>query len=448
MSAPILVIDDNEGVRDALALLFEVHDLNCVTASSPEEGLKLLDQHAIGVVVQDMNFTGDTTSGREGVRLFKQIREHSPDLPVILLTAWTHLETAVELVREGAADYLAKPWDDEKLVATTRNLLELGELSASDRYVRSERLERRKDLESKFNLCDTVFSSTAMQEVITVATRIARSDVPVLITGPNGAGKEKIAEIVHANSSVADGPHIRVNVGALPASLIESELFGAEAGAFTGASNKPRPGHFESADGGTLFLDEIGTLSLDGQAKLLRVLQTGEFQRLGSSKTRRAKVRVVSATNADLPTEVAAGRFREDLYYRLNVVELQVPPLVQRKDDILPLAYHFLGSGKQLDSAAEQALVEHVWPGNVRELQNTIKRASLLASADTIFAASLGLDSTSTKRQVARPAEPDGPAILAALQRADGVVARAARDLGLSRQALYRRMAKHGIQTD
>ncbi len=448
MNQQILVIDDNEGVRDALALLFSVHDLPCVTADGPATGLAIVNDQSIGVVVQDMNFTGDTTSGREGVELFRAIREKAPDLPVILLTAWTHLETAVELVREGAADYLAKPWDDEKLVATARNLLELGELSSKDKALRATRSEKRRRLSEQYDLSGTVFSSLELEEVIAVATRIARSDVPVLVTGPNGAGKEQIADIVHRNSSVADGPVIKVNVGALPATLIESELFGAEPGAFTGSGSKARIGHFEAADGGTLFLDEIGNLSLEGQAKLLRVLQTGEFQRLGSSKSRSTNVRIISATNADLAAAVNAGTFREDLYYRLNVVELHVPALANRPDDILPLAYHFLPDGKSLDTSAEQALVQHSWPGNVRELQNTVKRAALLSNEKTLTAADLELRATAQKGQAPSDGEPNKQAIAEALNKANGVVARAARDLGLSRQALYRRMAKYGIQSE
>ncbi|MDJ0940174.1 MAG: sigma-54 dependent transcriptional regulator [Woeseiaceae bacterium] len=443
MNPLVLVIDDNEGVRTALSVLFSVHDLPCITAATVEDGLEMLESHPVGLVVQDMNFSEDTTSGKEGVALFHTIRERHPDLPVILLTAWTHLETAVELVRAGAADYLAKPWDDNKLIATARNLLELGEATERGRQAARSRRADRARLETAHDLCGTVFESTAMQELIGVATRVAPADVPILITGPNGAGKEKFADIIHANSSVADGPYIKVNVGALPADLMEAELFGAEAGAYTGAS-KARVGRFEAADGGTLFLDEIGNLSLDGQAKLLRVLQTGEYQRLGSSKTNRVTVRVVSATNADLPAEVEAGRFREDLYYRLNVIEIAVPPLRDRPDDILPLAYHFLENGVALDADAEAALLAHPWSGNVRELENSIRRASLLASDKSISAGDLGLP-------VQRPAtvngtgEPDEQAIRTALDDAHGVVARAARDLGLSRQALYRRMEKFGI---
>jgi len=445
MSQAVLVIDDNEGVRTALEMLFSVHELPCITAASREEGLGKLGQNGVGLVIQDMNFSDDTTSGNEGVALFHEIRSLHPDLPVILLTAWTHLETAVELVRSGAADYLSKPWDDDKLIATARNLLELHETTQRDRLASNARRANRERLASNYDLCGIVFESDAIQELIAVATKIAPSDVPVLITGPNGAGKEKFADIVHANSSVGSGPLIKVNVGALPADLLEAELFGAQAGAYTGA-NTAREGRFEAADGGTLFLDEIGNLSLDGQAKLLRVLQTGEFQRLGSSKTLRVQVRVVSATNADLRKQVADGAFREDLFYRLNVIELPVPPLRERPDDILPLAYHFLPENLAFETDAETALLKHTWSGNVRELQNSIKRASLLARHDSIGVSDLDLPGVSVDRTLLNALEPSSAEIEQALSRAHGIVARAARDLGMSRQALYRRMQKFDIQ--
>jgi DNA-binding NtrC family response regulator len=278
--------------------------------------------------------------------------------------------------------------------------------------------------------------------VLALACQVARSELPVLVTGPNGAGKEKIAEIVHANSAVKDAPFVALNCGALPGELIEAELFGSEAGAYTGAQ-RAREGKFEAADGGTLFLDEIGTLPAAGQVKLLRVLESGRFQRLGSNRERQVKVRVISATNADLPALIRNGQFREDLFYRLNAIELQLPPLADRSDDILPLARHFLPPGKQLAADAERALLAHRWPGNVRELRNTIQRASLLAKTATLAAADLGLATPA-----AAPAasdEPDRAQIEAAMQRNGGVLAQAASELGLSRQALYRRLERLGI---
>jgi DNA-binding NtrC family response regulator len=275
-----------------------------------------------------------------------------------------------------------------------------------------------------------------------MATQVAHADVPVLITGPNGAGKEVLADIVQANSAHADAPYFKVNLGALPQELMEAELFGTESGAFTGA--RTRAGRFEAADGGTLFLDELGTLGGGGQAKLLRVLQTGEYERLGSNQTRRTRVRIIAATNTPLRAAMRAGTFREDLFYRLNVIELEVPPLAARREDILPLARRFLEDGFTLGADAEEALARHPWPGNVRELQNVIRRACLLSPARAIAAATLSLPEA--RAEQAAEAEPDRASIEQALERAHGVVAHAARDLGLSRQALYRRMERLGLK--
>ncbi len=444
----ILVIDDNPAVATALETLFSLHDIDCRTATSQQAGLAALAEGPVDLVVQDMNFEADTTSGEEGEALFREIRARHPDLPVILLTAWTHLESAVELVKAGAADYLAKPWDDRRLMATVNNLLELSQ-TRQQLARRDAGDRRRREALDAYDLRGFVHADPLTGSALQLACQIARSDLPVLITGPNGAGKEKLAEIVHANSTVRDGPFVAVNCGALPAELIEAELFGAEQGAYTGAT-RAREGKFEAADGGTLFLDEIGTLPLAGQVKLLRVLETGTFQRLGGNRERTVKVRVVSATNADLPALIAAGQFREDLYYRLNAIEVRLPALAQRPDDILPLARHFLPAGKSLDAAASQALLAHRWPGNVRELRNTIQRAALLARDARIGVADLGLPAAAA--QAASPigdaAEPDRAAIEAALARAGGVLAQAAQELGMSRQALYRRIERLGIARD
>jgi DNA-binding NtrC family response regulator len=439
----ILVIDDNPSVATALDVLFSLHDLRTLRAESPRAGLETLAREAVDLVIQDMNFEADTTSGDEGVALFHQIRARHPDLPVILLTAWTQLESAIDLVKAGAADYLAKPWDDRKLLATVNNLLELGEARRELAQARAGERTRRDALLQGHDLRGIVYADTASEAVLALACQVARSDLPVLVTGPNGAGKERYAEIIHANSAVAGGSFVALNCGALPSELIEAELFGAEAGAYTGAT-KAREGKFEAADGGTLFLDEIGTLPLAGQVKLLRVLETGRFQRLGSNRERSVRVRVVSATNADLPALIAEGRFREDLYYRLNGIELRVPPLAQRPRDILPLARHFLPPGKRLDEDAARALQRHAWPGNVRELRNVMQRAALLARGEAIGAADLALPA-SAEATTTTADEPDRASIEAALARSNGVLAQAAADLGLSRQALYRRLDRLGI---
>ena len=437
----VLIIDDNAAVAIALEVLFSLHDIDALRAASPEEGLALLARHDVDLVIQDMNFTADTTSGEEGKALFRETRQRHPDLPVILLTAWTHLDAAVDLVKSGAADYLSKPWNDNRLLASVTNLIELGQANrALARHAQRERRQRR-DLEQGFDLRGMVWHDAATERILHLACQVARADVPVLISGPNGTGKERIAEIIQANSAVRDGPFVVLNCGALPAELIEAELFGADAGAYTGAS-KAREGKFEAADGGTLFLDEIGNLPLAGQMKLLRVLETGRFERLGSNRERQVKVRVISATNADLGAMIRTGTFREDLFYRLNVIELRLSPLAARPADILPLANSFLPAAKSLDASAQAALMAHAWPGNVRELKNVMARASLLAPGDIIKAADLGLP------VVAMPgpeAEPDRDAITQALARAHGVVAQAAAELGLSRQALYRRMERLGI---
>ena len=446
--ATVLVIDDNPTVGTALEVLFSLHDLRTLHATSPQQGLDLLRRESVDLVIQDMNFTGDTTSGEEGQALFHEIRALRPALPVILMTAWTHLESAVDLVRAGAADYLAKPWDDRKLLAAVANLLELGQANHALGERAQQERRQRQSLESSVDLRGLVWADPATERVLALAGQVARADVPVLVSGPNGSGKEKIAEILQANSAVRDGPFVTLNCGALPSELIEAELFGADAGAYTGAG-KAREGKFEAADGGTLFLDEIGNLPPAGQMKLLRVLETGRFARLGSNRERQVKVRVISATNADLPAMIRAGTFREDLYYRLNVIEIRLPPLAERPRDILPLATSFLPPGRQLSEDAAAALLRHPWPGNVRELKNVMQRAALLAADARIRAADLGLPATAAgvAANGAGPSdnEPDRDAIEQALARNGGVVAQAATDLGLSRQALYRRMERLGI---
>jgi DNA-binding NtrC family response regulator len=461
----VLIIDDQPAVRTALETLFEVHEQPALSVSTPDEALHLLATEDIGAVVQDMNFTQENTDGAEGTRLFRAIRALDPDMPVLLMTAWTSLEAAVALIKEGASDYMAKPWDDDKLVRSVKNLVSLRGLRQENTRLRAQGNRARRALAEKYDLRDLIYASPQMHEVVRLAVSIAPSDAPVLITGPNGSGKEKVAEIIWANSRRKDRPLVKVNVGALPENLFEAELFGAEAGAYTGAA-KLRLGRFEAADHGTLFLDELGTLPLTAQAKLLRVLQTGEFERLGSSTTRRADVRVVSATNLDLPPAIAAGQFREDLFFRLNVIELYVPALADRPDDIAPLAEHFLarfaakeGKTLRLGDEALATLHAHEWPGNVRELENRIQRAALVVTGAVVGAADLGLGSDGRRDAIRRmtpqdagpplapagPADPERITIEDALVRVGGVVAKAAAEMGLSRQALYRRMERLGI---
>jgi len=379
--------------------------------------------------------------------LFAEIRDAFPDMPIILLTAWGDLETAVELVRSGAADYMTKPWDDDKLSITVANLLDLHETSTVSLNLQHKHNLRKEKLQSDFELCGMVYESDEMHQLLSIATQIAASDVPILITGPNGSGKSMLAEIIQKNSLVSKGPFVSVNAGALPSELIEAELFGSEAGAYTGAT-KNRQGRFESADKGTLFLDEIGTLPANGQIKLLRILESGEFERLGTSKTQKVDVRIISATNADLKQAISEGEFREDLYYRLNVIELKVPALANRADDIIPLACFFMKDNFQLSDVAHNVLLAHEWPGNVRELQNALQRAMLLSKDGIIEPIHLGLDHIVTKNcsTPKQNAEVSQEEIEQSLQRFRNNISQVARHLGLSRQALYRRMDKLGIR--
>jgi len=433
----LLIIDDNEAVCTALRVLFDLHGIDTDVAHSPGEGLSRMDRARYAVVIQDMNFSEDQTSGEEGVQLFRELRTRDPELPVLLVTAWSSLETAVQLVKEGANDYLSKPWDDQKLVEQVKELL----------AYRAEQCHRTDAGDLMGMVCEDPRTRT----LVDTALQIARANVPVLIRGPNGSGKEVLAQIIQANSARRDKPFLQVNAGALPDELLESELFGAEAGAFTGARTR-RIGRFEEADGGTLFLDEIGNLSLSGQMKLLRVLQTGEFSRLGSNHHLKSDVRIISATNADLGQAITVGTFRQDLYFRLNVVELTVPGLAERPGDIIPLARHFLGSleggaDKTFSVEAERAMRLYDWPGNVRELKNRIQRAILIARQAVLTPFDLDLPGSGAKRPepLADEETRERVAIERQLFEVGGNVSRAAERLGMSRQALYRRMARFGI---
>ena len=465
----VLVVDDQASVRTALEVLFDVNDIPVVSANSPESALQILANEDVGLVVQDMNFRRDTTSGEEGAELLRAIRKIDPDLPVVLMTAYTSLEMAVALIKEGANDYVAKPWNDDKLVATVRNLLQMRQLQQENLRLTWQGARARREVQSRHDLCGIVYESPQMHDVVSLAVKVAQSSVAVLITGPNGSGKEKLAEIVQANSRRKGKPFVRVNSGGLHDNLIDAELFGAEAGAFTGA-NKTRIGRFEEADGGTLFLDEIGNLSSGAQMKLLRVLQTGELQRLGSNLTRKVDVRVISATNVNLQRAIEEGSFREDLYFRLNVIEIVIPALRDRRDDILPLTKHFLEAAAAADgvapptltSEAQQALTAHDWSGNVRELENRVKRAFLVCNEGCIRSEDLGFtaagqpsvapprrDSTPPPQNGSNASrDPEQTEIEAALVAARGVVSRAAAQLGISRQALYRRMERLGIELE
>jgi DNA-binding NtrC family response regulator len=425
----VLVVDDNPDILDALDLLLSLHGYKVQIAENRKQAVLAVARHDIGLVIQDMNFDQGITSGNEGQLLFKELRSLKPGLPIILITAWTQLETAIALVKAGATDYLQKPWDDNKLLAL---VAEHCQQSKSSPSTLSSNLPMKQGL---------IYQSAEMHALMADADKVASADINVLITGANGSGKEKLADHLHQQSSRSSAPFIKVNMGAIPQDLIEAELFGAERGAFTGA-NQSRQGRFEAANGGILFLDEIGNLSLAGQMKLLRVLQTGEFERLGSNQTLQVDVRVFSATNTNLVQAVKQGSFREDLYYRLNVIELHLPPLNGRKADIIPLAKHFIGKTYSLSDDAKHYLLSHTWPGNVRELENACKRALVFACDNKITQQ----DFKTLQHSAQKKSEKQH--IESMLIKHAGVIKHAAEELGFSRQALYRRIDKYEIDLD
>ena len=428
----ILIVDDNPDILDALDLLLSLHNYHVSTANTVKKAFLAASNQSIDLIIQDMNFSQGTTCGDEGKSLFYQFKKLAPTIPVIIITAWSQLETAIELVKAGATDYLPKPWDDQKLLSV---------IAANINKKKPIRAIASKTKKTPAAMTNFIVESQPMKQLIAMASKVAISDISVLISGPNGSGKERIADYIHLHSPRHNSPFIKVNMGALASELMEAELFGAEKGAYTGAATM-RIGRFEAADGGTLFLDEIGNLSLAGQMKLLRVLQTGQFERVGSSETISVNVRVISATNCNLVEAIKTNEFREDLYYRLNVVELNLPPLSDRKDDIIPLAHHFISSDHQLSNAAAQVLIEQPWRGNVRELENHCQRAMVLASSEILLPEHFMLDAKIPMTRDERSH------LKSVLDKHDWVIARAADELGLSRQALYRRIDKHQINQE
>lgn len=452
----ILIADDQADVLAALRLLLKGEHYNIVTASSPAGVLKTVETEDLDLVLIDLNYARDTTSGSEGLELLPRIQAIDPTLPVIVMTAWGSVDVVVEAMRRGARDFIQKPWDNARLLAILRTQVELAQALRRGQRLEAENLTLRDDGASA-KLVRVVAESPAMKSVLKVVQRIGPADANVLITGENGTGKEVIARSLHALSSRAAKPLVTVNAGALAEGLFESELFGHVRGAFTDAKTD-RVGRFELADGGTLFLDEIANVPLNLQAKLLRVLETGEFERVGSSKTRKVNVRVLSATNADLKKDVAEGRFRQDLMFRLNTVEIHLPPLRDRREDIAALADHFLRQHSdryrrgRMDFTLQalEALREYPWPGNVRELDHIIERAVLMSSSNTVTALDLALQASPVAQLSARLEEmslEDAERLLIkkALARFEGNANRAAEALGLSRSALYRRLQKYGL---
>lgn len=448
----VLIADDQADVLEALRLLLKGEGYRTVTAHVPEGVLAVLEREQVDAALIDLNYTRDTTSGREGMDLLSRIAAVDPTLPVIVMTAWSSVDKAVQAMRCGARDFIEKPWDNRRLLATLRNQIDLS------RALRlGQRLATANRALTDAEVGELIGRSAAMRPVLEIMERVAPSDANVLIRGEHGTGKELVARWLHRASSRADKILVVVNAGGLPEGVFESEMFGHVRGAFTDAK-ADRMGRFEMADGGTLFLDEVANIGVPQQARLLRVLQTGELERVGSSATRRVDVRVIAATNADLPAEVAAGRFREDLLFRLNTIELNLPPLRHRVEDIPDLARCFLGrfTAKYRTSAtgfaddALHALEAYAWPGNVRELEHVVERAVLMAAGTVIRARDLGLGASPmpVNQDPAGPRtleEVERETIRQALVRAGGNANTAAAELGLSRSAFYRRLQRLGL---
>jgi DNA-binding NtrC family response regulator len=446
----ILIADDQPDVLEALRFLIKGEGYQAEAVNSPAGVLDAVESRDFDTVLMDLNYTRDTTSGQEGLDLLNRIQNLDSSLPVIVMTAWGTVDVAVEAMRRGARDFIQKPWDNARLIAILKTQIELGQalrkgqlLEAENRVLRSEKFPR------------LIAESPTMRPVLEVIARVGPSGANVMITGENGTGKGLVAQTMHAVSLRSSKPLLTVNAGGLSEGIFESELFGHVKGAFTDAKTD-RVGRFEMADGGTLFLDEIGNVSPHMQSRLLRVLETGEFERVGSSKTRKVDVRIFSATNSDLNAEVAAGRFRQDLLFRLNTVEMRLPPLRDRREDIPLLAAHFLRQHAEhyrkdltgFEDAAIKAMLAHPWPGNIRELDHAIERAVLMAQGCTVRVADLGLRAGregAPRLEEMSLEDVECLLIKKALQRFNGNVSHAANALGLSRSALYRRLQRYGL---
>ncbi|HZP59057.1 MAG TPA: sigma-54 dependent transcriptional regulator [Opitutaceae bacterium] len=453
MSAPvpcrILVADDQPDIIEALRLLLKNEGYETDAVKSPAAAVKAMEARDYALVLMDLNYARDTTSGQEGLDLLDRLQTLDGTLPVVVMTAWGSVDLAVEAMRRGARDFITKPWDNPRLLAIVRNQIELGGAVRAYR-----RLEQENQLLRGKNGPTLIAESAVMRPVLEVIARVGPSDANVLITGENGTGKGLVAQALHAVSARAGKPFISVNMGGLPEGVFESELFGHVRGAFTDAKSD-RAGRFELADGGTLFLDEIGNIPPSQQAKVLRTVETGEFERVGSSRTFRANVRLISATNADLAAEVAAGKFRQDLLFRLNTINLHLPALRERREDIELLAQRFLKQHVEryrknisgFDEAALQAMRAHPWPGNVRELDHAVERAVLMTQGRIIRPGDLGLNTGQAAPRLEDMSLEEVEAFLIkkTLARCDGNARRAADELGLSRSAFYRRLEKYGL---
>jgi len=449
----ILIADDQPDVIEALRLLLKGEGYATESAKSPAAVIKAIEANDYDLLLMDLNYARDTTSGQEGLELLQKLQALDGSLPVVVMTAWATVDVAVEAMRRGARDFVTKPWDNPRLLSIIRNQIDLGSAQRAYRRLQQENEILRGAAAGKAGPV-LIAQSAAMRPVLDVIARVGPSDANVLLTGENGTGKGLVAQALHAVSARAGRPLISVNMGGLPEGVFESELFGHVRGAFTDAK-ADRAGRFELADGGTLFLDEIGNIPLSQQAKILRTIETGEFERVGSSRTYRANVRLVSATNADLPAEVAAGKFRQDLLFRLNTIQLHLPPLRERREDIELLAQHFLKQHVTryrkaitgFDDGALQALRDYSWPGNVRELDHAVERGVLMAAGKVLRAPDLGLNASAATPRLEEMSIEEVEAFLIkkTLARCDGNARKAAEELGLSRSAFYRRLEKYGL---
>ena len=453
-SCRLLIADDQPQILEALELLLEPEGFELMTARSPTLVLEVLASEQVDGVLIDLNYSRDTTSGREGLDLVAAIQQHDSQLPIIVMTAWANIDLAVEAMRRGARDFIQKPWDNARLLTVVRTQLELHTVQKRALWLEAENRILRAD-QTAGGAPEFIATAAAMRPVVELLARIGPSDANVLVTGEHGTGKEIVAQSLHRMSPRSHRQLVAVNTGALPEGTFESEIFGHVKGAFTDA-RMDRIGRFELASGSTLFLDEIANIPLRQQAKLLRVLETGELERVGSSTTRKVDVRMISATNADLRADAEAGKFRSDLYFRLNTVEIHVPPLRDRREDIPALAAHFLFRYatryrrviEGFDAAALQMMLHYRWPGNVRELDHTMERAVLMARSSRIEVADLGLQTLRASTQNLDDLsleQVEAILIRKALARAQGNVSHAAEALGLSRGALYRRIEKYGL---
>jgi DNA-binding NtrC family response regulator len=447
----LLIADDQSDVLEALRLLLKPEGYTIEAVKSPAAVLKAVEARDYDLALIDLNYARDTTSGQEGLDLLNRLQTLDPSLPVVVMTAWASVDVAVEAMRRGAKDFVTKPWENPRLLAIVKNQLALGSAVRAYRRLEQENQLLRTGGKSGPTL---IAQSAAMRPVLEVIARVGPSDANILLTGENGTGKGLIAQALHAVSARANHPLISVNMGGLPEGIFESELFGHVRGAFTDAK-ADRAGRFELADGGSLFLDEIGNIPLSQQAKILRTLETGEYERVGSSKTHRTNVRLISATNADLAAEVAAGKFRQDLLFRLNTIQIHLPPLRERRDDIELLAQHFLKlhvaryrkAITGFDAGAIDALRAYAWPGNVRELDHAVERGVLMAPGKAIRTVDLGLNAGQAAPSLEDMSLEEVEAFLIkkTLARCNGNARRAAEELGLSRSAFYRRLEKYGL---